>query len=299
MNDMLYCCTMTDRSESPEATPELISSLGYDFSSWKDAETKEVKHTLYFQDMNDAEDAEKTLRKMSAEWESFGVKLADIRIVPLKREDWAESWKIHFKTMVISDRLVIRPSWEKFEPKPGQAVIELDPGMSFGTGQHATTKFCLSALDRFARERASDIAAGKVTMLDAGSGSGILAIAACKLGYSGIDAFDIDPDTIDIARENARKNMIPDERIRITAASLEGFKADSRYEVVAANILSSALIAGRDKLLSLAAHGGRLILAGILDTEYGTVRKAFEDAGCREIFSAKESEWRGGAFIVP
>jgi ribosomal protein L11 methylase PrmA len=111
--------------------------------------------------MADAEDAEKNLRGMAAEWESFGVKLADIRIVQLKREDWAESWKIHFKTMEISDRLVIRPSWEKFEPKSGQVVIELDPGMSFGTGQHATTKFCLSALDRFARERASDIAAEK------------------------------------------------------------------------------------------------------------------------------------------
>lgn len=298
MSDVLYCCTVRDCSESPEAAAELLSGLGYEVSSWKNAETKEIHLTLYFQEESACREAMERLRRSLAEFASFGIQLEDLAFHTLKKEDWAEVWKLHFKPLIISDRLAFAPSWEKFQPKSGQILITLDPGMSFGTGQHATTKFCLSSLDRFiaALRQGGET---RISMLDAGSGSGILAIAAKKLGCSRVDAFDIDSDTIPIAQENAAMNGIGPQEILFQPASLLGYQSDIQYDLVAANILSSALIAGRDRLLSFCHPGTKLMLAGILDSEYSTVRTAFESTGrCRELFSSQEKEWRGGAFEV-
>ena len=298
MNDMLYCCTVRDGSEVPDAAAELLSGLGYEVSSWKNEENREVHLTLYFQDETSCREAMKNLQEKAPEYAGFGIVLEDFQYHTLKKEDWAEVWKLHFKPLVISDRLAFAPSWEKFQPKPGQLLITLDPGMSFGTGQHATTKFCLGALDHFIleRKRAGQL---NISMLDAGSGSGILAIAAKKLGCARVDAFDIDPDTISVAAENAEVNGIKAGEVDFRAASLLEYSSDIQYDLVAANILSSALIAGRDKLLSFCHPGTTLVLAGILDAEYATVRQAFEASGrCRELYSSTEKEWHGGAFEI-
>jgi len=292
MDDMLHCCSMDDLSEAPGGAPELLSALGFDFSSWTDAETKAVKHTLYFQTEKEAKEAAELIRKNRADWESFGVKLSEATLHCLKKEDWAESWKIHFKLMEISPRLAIRPSWIDYKPKRGQQVITLDPGMSFGTGQHATTKFCLESIDKFSKDALSPL-----SLLDAGCGSGILSLAACKLGCVPVTAFDIDPDACEIAKENYALNKV---EVEISAASLDGFDAKGvKFDIVAANILSSALIAGKAKLFSLCKPGGRLILAGILEKEYGNVKAEFEKLGFKELFAATEKEWRGGAFLTP
>ncbi|MBO7146552.1 MAG: 50S ribosomal protein L11 methyltransferase [Lentisphaeria bacterium] len=298
MNDILYCCTMTDRSELPDVTPELLSAFWNDISSWKDEETKVTRHTLYFQDEAACREAMKQLEEKAEEFASYGCILEDFTYATLKREDWAEVWKLHFKPIVISDRLAFAPSWEKFETKPGQLLITLDPGMSFGTGQHATTKFCLGSLDKFILQLKAE-GKDQISMLDAGSGSGILAIAAERLGCTRVDAFDIDPDTIPVAYENAEKNGIDEDAIVFQAASLTDYNSTVTYDIVAANILSSALMAGRDKLLSFCHKGTYLVLAGILDAEYETVKGVFEASGrCRELFSSQEKEWRGGAFEI-
>ena len=198
--------------------------------------------------------------------------------------------------MVVSPRIVVRPSWESYTPEPGQHVIVLDPGMSFGTGQHATTKSCIAAIDRFT----SEFPAGQTTsFLDAGCGSGILSIAAHALGCAPVDAFDIDPDVIPIARENAQINGVPDSELALSVSSLLDFKPGRTYDIVAANILSSALIEGREHLVSLVKPGGILILAGILTTEYPAVRDAFAALGCVELGNSTEREGTGGSFRVP
>ena len=297
-NDLLYCCTIRDRSDHPDAAVELLSGLGYEVCSWKDAESREIHLTLYFQEEAACREAIAHLVQQFPDFAAFGIILEDAAFHTLKKEDWAEVWKLHFKPLIISDRLAFAPSWEKFQPKPGQLLITLDPGMSFGTGQHATTKFCLHSLDRFILELKQS---GKmrISMLDAGSGSGILAIAARKLGCTRVDAFDIDPDTISVAQENAQINGIGRDEIPFRAASLQEYGSSIQYDLVAANILSSALIAGRDRLLSFCHPGTRLMLAGILDSEYATVRDVFESTGrCRELFSMQEKEWRGGAFEI-
>ena len=295
MDEVLYCCAMDDLSESSDGAAEMLSALDYQFSSWTDAETKAVKHTLYFMKEEEAKEVAKSIAAQIPEWESYGIKLANISLSTLRKEDWAESWKIHFKLMEISDRLAIRPSWIDYKAKPGQQVLVLDPGMSFGTGQHATTKFCLKAIDTF-----SASAKTPQSMLDAGCGSGILSISAYKLGCLPVAAFDIDPEASAIARENCQINGIKDSELPIDTASLEGYDPKGMlYEIVAANILSSALISGKVKLLSLCKPGGRLILAGILEKEYAHVKAEFETLGCKELFAETEKEWRGGAFSVP
>src|ERR1019366_8464695 len=136
-----------------------------------------------------------------------------ISLLGVSREDWAESWKLHFKPLLIGSALLLKPSWSRRRPGKGQAVVVLDPGLSFGTGRHPTTAFCLRQL--VARRRSGE----SQSCLDIGTGSGILAIAAAKLGYAPVDAFDFDPEAVRIARANARRNGVA-ARIRFQRRDL-------------------------------------------------------------------------------
>jgi ribosomal protein L11 methyltransferase len=170
-------------------------------------------------------------------------------------------------------------------------VIELDPGLSFGTGQHPTTVFCLEELvtRRVPGERQS--------FLDLGTGSGILAIAAAKLGYSPVEACDFDPDALRTARANARENGVA-QRIRFGTADVSKLpaRAARSYDVVCANLISNLLVAARKRILARVAPGGALVLAGILATEFDEVRRVYESAGLRMLASATRNEWRSVSF---
>jgi len=212
----------------------------------------------------------------------------------VRREDWAESWKRHFKPIEISSALLIKPSWSKRPPRKGQAVIVLDPGLSFGTGQHATTAFCLHQLASHASRKARN---EPRSFLDIGSGSGILAITAAKLGYAPVDAFDFDPEAVRIARENALKNLVL-QRIHITRRDVTKLplRSPKQYDLICANLISTLLIAERPRILSRLKRDGVLVLAGILNNEFALVEKAYERSGMKLIASRIEKEWRSGAF---
>ncbi|MBR2426332.1 MAG: 50S ribosomal protein L11 methyltransferase [Lentisphaeria bacterium] len=293
--EVLYCVSFIDESEGNGSGAEFLSAFDYSISTWKDEESGQIRQTLYFLTPEEADEAFDFVRKNADEWRSFDIVFRDFERHDLPKENWAEVWKIHFKPLEISPRLLVRPSWENVEQKEGQIQLILDPGMSFGTGQHATTKFCLASIDEFLQK-----ANRPLTVLDAGAGSGILAIAATLLGCAKpVRAFDIDPDTIPVAKENAERNGIAPSDIEFAVSALDDYQSDMQYDIVAANILSSALIAGREKLLSLTKPGGYLVLAGILATEYDRVKAAFEELGCKELRTTQEKEWRGGAFLVP
>lgn len=214
-----------------------------------------------------------------------------IRITRLKPENWAESWKRHFHPLAIGDALLLKPSWSRRRPRRGAALVVLDPGLSFGTGQHATTRFCLEQLVA-RRDRAR-----RQSMLDAGTGSGILAIAAAKLGYAPVHAFDFDPEAVRVARANARQNAVA-TRLRLTRADVTRLprRAARRYDVVCANLLTPLLVAERERLVNRLAPGGVLVLAGILHREFAEVRRAYEAMGLKLIASRRQREWRSGAF---
>lgn len=216
-----------------------------------------------------------------------------IRIRKVPAQDWSESWKRHFKPMELGPSLLVKPTWSRRRPKKNQAVVLLDPGLSFGTGQHATTRFCLEQL---VAHRKPDT---EQSLLDAGMGSGILAIAASKLGYSPVEAFDFDPEAVRIAQENAELNQVS-AAVKIQQADLTKLpkRSRERFDVVCANLIYDLLISERDRLLARVKPGGILILAGILETQFRKVSQAFAAAGVKCVRSQTEKEWRSGTFRV-
>ncbi len=216
---------------------------------------------------------------------------ARILVKRVRRQDWAESWKRHFKPIAIGASLLIRPSWCRRRSRPGQATVVLDPGLSFGTGQHPTTAFCLRQL--VARRQP-----GKAqSFLDLGTGSGILAIAAAKLGYAPVEALDFDAEAVRIAQANAQKNHVAN-RIHFQRQDVRRFthRSKRKHSLVCANLLTDLLLAERDRILARLDSPGVLVLAGILKTEFARIQRAYEAAGLRRVASRAEREWRSGAF---
>ena len=223
-----------------------------------------------------------------------------IEIAKLKREDWAESWKKHFKPIEIGGSLFVKPSWSKKRPRKGQSVVILDPGLSFGTGQHPTTSFCLHQIvaalcDR--RKRRSQSAATTKSFLDIGTGSGILAIAAAKLGFQPVCAFDFDPAAVRVAKANARVNGVQ-RKLQIKRGDVLKLpaKPKKQYDLVCANLISNLLIAETRKITAQMKRGGTLVLAGILAAEFHEVQRAFENCGLKLASARSEREWRSGSF---
>ena len=208
-------------------------------------------------------------------------------------EDWARTWKQGLAPRVISPRLVVKPTWTEWEAAPGQVVLDVDPQMAFGTGEHATTRGCLRLLDGVVREGDR--------VLDVGSGSAILAIAAVRLGAAEAVAVEYDPDANLNARENIEQNGT-EGRVRIVEAMAEpGMMAElGRFDLVLANILSGVirplLPAFRDALGG--SPEGRLIVSGILLSEHADVLRDAEAAGFRMETTDEEDEW-WSALLVP
>lgn len=215
-----------------------------------------------------------------------------ISLRKIRRENWAESWKRHFHPIEIGSALLIKPGWSKRRAKKNQAVVILDPGLSFGTGQHPTTGFCLQQIVA-CRELL-----GRQSFLDIGTGSGILAIAAAKLGYAPAEAFDFDPEAVRRARMNARKNRVA-EKIKIGRADVTKLprKSAEKFSLVCANLTANLLVAERERILSRLQPEGVLVLAGVLHSEFGSVQRHFEMGGLRRIATRIENEWQSGAFV--
>ena len=229
--------------------------------------------------------------------ESCGLKIGagKIEIAKVKREDWKESWKRHFHPMEIGESLLVKPSWSKQKPRKNQAVVILDPGLSFVTGQHPTTSFCLNEIVRTARVDARPTKAK--SFLDIGTGSGILAIAATKLGYRPVHAFDFDPESVRVAKENARKNRV-DTKLKPTRGDVTKLplKPARQYDLVCANLISNLLIAEKRRIVNRLKPDGTLVLAGILAVEFGEVERAFAELKLKLVAKRVENEWCSGSF---
>lgn len=217
-----------------------------------------------------------------------------LRLTRLPHRRWAEAWRRHFQPREIGHRLLVLPPWSRRRPRPGQVVVWLDPGLAFGTGQHPTTAFCLEQIARLAPDGPG---APPRSLLDVGTGSGLLAIAAAKLGYQPVEAFDLDPEAVRSARANAAFNAVTG-LVRLARRDLRRLprRADRRYDVVCANLLADLLLAERARLTARVAPGGTLVLAGILAAEFRAVQAAYAAAGWRLERARTVGEWRSGAF---
>ena len=202
----------------------------------------------------------------------------------LEEEDWANAWKAHFKVQRIGPRVVIKPSWARYKSKRGDVVVALDPGMAFGTGLHTTTRMCLVELQKWVQPGQR--------VLDAGTGSGIQAIAAAKLGASQVVAFDNDPVAVKAASENVRRNRVK-QRIEVLESSLPlpGDREWRHFDLAVANIIASVLTELARPLVERLRPGGLLIAGGILDTRLSEVVRAFETTGAELGERLRENDW--------
>jgi ribosomal protein L11 methyltransferase len=293
---MLWKTSVVTTVEAGDAVAELLAAtVAPGPSSYTDADTGVTTVSVYSsKPPRDVAGTRAVLRRGLNELKRYGVNAgpARVRIVKLPPTNWADSWKRHFPPLAIGGALLVKPGWSRRKPRRGQALVVLDPGLSFGTGQHPTTEYCLRQL--VARRAASRKGC---SLLDAGTGSGILAISGAKLGCAPVHAFDFDPQCIRVAKANAAANGVANQ-IRLARADLTKLpsRGAGQYDIVCANLLADLLITGRDRLLARVKPGGVLVVAGILRREFAQVRRAYEAAGLRLIASRSRKEWRSGTF---
>ncbi|MFQ5960032.1 MAG: 50S ribosomal protein L11 methyltransferase [Candidatus Methylomirabilales bacterium] len=209
----------------------------------------------------------------------------EVREIP--PTDWAQSWKAHFKPLAIGKRLIIAPPWDGGPFPEDRLLIRIDPGMSFGTGHHATTRMCLEALEAFieqwAETRGPDV-------LDVGTGSGILAIAGAVLGAERVVAIDTDPEACEAAASNVSLSDVKD-RIRISHAGVESIDPETRFDLALANLDAKGLCALFKRLVTCLRPASRLIASGILVEEDGAVVAAARASGLSVTGRQSDGEW--------
>ena len=196
-------------------------------------------------------------------------------------EDWNENWKKYFKAFNVGDKLAVCPSWETYENTDNRKVILLDPGAAFGTGAHATTYLCLSMLE--------DLVNDKTAILDIGTGSGILAVAACLLGAKSAVGVDIDELAVETAKKNAENNGV-DKKTKFFAGDLAD-KVSGKYDIICANIVADVVIRLFSNVADFLSDGGSLIVSGIIDMRADEVEKSAKEQGFRIIKAPTREEW--------
>jgi ribosomal protein L11 methyltransferase len=296
MAGMLLRVSVTTAVEAEEAVCALFDDIFQQPASvYQDAESGDVTASVYLSRASDWSAARRARLLAGLKFiGQSGLRLGPgkVRAGRIRREDWAESWKRHFKPIRVGSSLLVKPSWSKRLPQRGQQVVVIDPGLSFGTGQHPTTRFCLEQIVATRKESAAQ------SFLDIGTGSGILAIAAARLRYSPVEGFDSDPDAIRIARTNARKNGVS-RRVSLDCRDLTRLPltGPSQFDVVCANLTDDLLLAERRRILNRLRPGGRLVLAGILRSQFQAVRRAYEAIGLKLAVYQPEGDWASGSFV--
>ena len=301
-------CSVPERFVNPLF--EVFDGGDFILSSYHDIEEDTTRMQIFFEDPAQADDAKACL---GSALEIVGVS-APITVGDLPDEDWKLAYRRHFKTEPVGQRLLVVPEWElasieHSEQSNNRTIVCLDPGMAFGTGKHETTRACLEYIDELS---------GKGSFLDMGCGSGILSIAAAKLGYAPVAGFDIDEEAVAASKENAEKNGVSVE-YRTFALGKGAVTLDSSIEaakgiypdlalqgktndpstrpfeaadLVVANILGPLLIAFADEIVGYVKKN--LVISGILTELYPEVLAAFTSRGFREVSRKNLGEWSTG-----
>lgn len=235
--------------------------------------------------------------------------VGELEVRQLEEEDWANAWKAHYPIRRVGERFVIVPSWLEYDPQPDDVVLNLDPGMAFGTGLHPTTRLCLELLERTAQPG--------MRALDLGCGSGILAIGAAKLGAQPVLAIDNDPIAVHATIENVDRNDVGDvvttvegslgpgaelghwlgndwaskQRAAARAGGPIAFEPDQEFDLIVANILANVHVLLAPHLQRALKPGGLLVTSGIIADREADVAEAFEAAGLELVERRQESDW--------
>ena len=204
--------------------------------------------------------------------------------VPVDDEDWKDKWKENFKPTKITEKLVVKPTWEEYQAADGEVVLQIDPGMAFGTGTHETTSLCLKLLEKYL----GDDPAGK-TVLDVGCGSGILSIAAALLGCREVTGIEIDEDAVNVAGENVALNEVADAVKIMQGDLVKGI--DVKADIIVANLMADIVMMLAESAKEHLADGGVFISSGILVEKRDKVAEAVKAAGFEIVEIAEDGEW--------
>ena len=236
----------------------------------------------YFSEEDDIEEILTYINQKIEELKNMGIDLGLGKVESEKmfEEDWANNWKKYYKPTKVGERLVVKPIWEDYEAKDGEIVIELDPGMAFGTGDHETTRMCMQALEKHVKKDS--------TVFDVGCGSGILAISAAKLGAKLAVGVDLDPVAVESAKENVAFNNV--ENIEILYGNLVEV-IDGKADIVVANILAEIVCILTDDVKRVLKQDGYFITSGIIHDRVEMVTTKLEDSGFEVLEVNKDGEW--------
>ncbi|MDP9379774.1 MAG: 50S ribosomal protein L11 methyltransferase [Chloroflexota bacterium] len=279
--------------EAVEPVSELLARHGYqngivvqepivDELSWGEYVTdpnKPVVLTTYIRQDEASETSLQAVRE--GLWHLGRIRpVGELEVTRHTEQDWTETWQSYYKVMRVGRRTVIKPSWLEYEPRPEDVVLDLNPGMAFGTGLHPTTRLCLRAIEERLRPG--------VRALDLGAGSGILAVLMAKLGAAEVVALDTDPVAVDATHDSAERNGVAGA-IRVGQGSLDA--AEGAYGFIAANIIANVIIELADGLAEALAPGGALVVSGIIEDRYEEVALSLAAAGLHLADLLREGDW--------
>ena len=270
--------------EDPELVNDYITSGKWDYTDIPIAkETEVVVEKAYLPVNGELEGRIQTLQQEIKALESRGVNTAPavLTTAELQDEDWSDTWKQYFHTEKPGERVVIKPTWEEYEPQDDEVVIELDPGAAFGTGTHATTSMCIRQLEKLVKPG--------MTVFDVGTGSGILSIISAKLGAKNIQAVDYDDSVLKIVEENLEQNNVQD--IISVAQSDLMQNVHGKAELVIANIIADIIIRLFDQLDEHLEQGGTLLTSGIIEDRIEDVLAAAEAHGYGVVERLENKGW--------
>ena len=236
----------------------------------------------YFSEEDNIDEIIAYINKKVEEIKSLGIDVAEgkVEFEKMYEEDWANNWKKYYKPSKVGEKIVVKPIWEEYEVKDEELVVELDPGMAFGTGEHETTRMCIQALEKYVQKDS--------TVFDVGCGSGILAIAAAKLGAKLAVGVDLDPVAVESAKENVGFNNI--DNIEILHGNLIEV-IDGKADIVVANIIAEIICILTEDVSRVIKPNGYFITSGIIHDRVEMVTNKLEECGFEVVKVNKDGEW--------
>lgn len=286
--------------DDKEFATDLISNIFYDFGlqgvviedpgleteeDWADdAQMPPEHHAVigYFQRNKQAVEKQEVLQKELVRLKKENGIIARIAFQEIDEKDWAESWKEHFWPERISKNIVVKPTWRSYDPSQNEIIIEIDPGMAFGTGTHPTTRLCIHMIEKYLKPGDS--------FLDVGTGSGILMIAASKLGAEKLFGIDNNEVAVEIAQKNLWLNNIEPHRFKVKTGNLVEGVAE-RFDFVVANILMEVIVVLLDGIQRVLTERGLFICSGMIEGNTHLVVEKMKDVGLEIIETVTKDKW--------
>ena len=284
IDDVAAVLTVLDTGVMIEDYSDVLTSLRTVYGELIDEKILNADKTIASASIyaSDKKTADDYVDFISSRLASLGIK-ADIATAELDEEDWSTAWRKFYIPTKIGKHIVIVPSWEKYEKQDGDIIIDMDPGMAFGTGTHETTRLCATLLEE-------NVKPGDY-MLDVGAGSGILAICASKLGAEYCAACDIDPVAVKTEKENAERNNCEIDCFVSDLLSSVKIKDGRKYDIVTANIVADIIIRMSPDIGGYIKDGGLLVVSGIIDERETEVRSALENSGFECVRFLHDKGW--------